>query len=267
MTRADRGHAFVGSSLPSTFSPEVIQSALNELTPNNVRIFWESTNFDGHTELTEPWYGTAFSVEKITGSTIQMDHGIGHDELEVLSVLEPEHLSRFYPEILSIIFIECYAAAIQQPENIESNEAEFMIQQVEDVLFMGTKPLSQALFPSQHLTNRVVNLEKGVIYCYTKEGLNPSDENSALLHYIQDDFKLNIKLQLVSLIAKQPAFHQLRSVEQPGYITVLMQRNDSRICGVQFVIQSTVKGPKHIESSETGGCIEAVEQGRNDPIF
>ena len=125
------------------------------------------------------------------------------DELEILSVLEPEHLSIFYPQILSIIFIECYAAgfynittsydffllllskAIQQLENIESNEAGFMIQHVEDVLFMGTKPLSQALFPSQHLTNRVVNLEKGVTYCYSKEGLNPSDENSALLHYIQ----------------------------------------------------------------------------------
>nr|GEX27537.1 insulin-degrading enzyme-like 1, peroxisomal [Tanacetum cinerariifolium] len=64
----------------------------------------------------------------------------------------------------------------------------------------------------------------------------------------QDDFKLNIKLQLVALIAKQPAFHQLRSVEQLGYITVLMQRNDSGIRGVQFIIQSTVKGPKHIES-------------------
>lgn len=110
------------------------------------------------------------------------------DELEILSVLEPEHLSIFYPQILSIIFIECYAAgfynittsydffllllskAIQQLENIESNEAGFMIQHVEDVLFMGTKPLSQALFPSQHLINRVDNLQKGVTCCYTKEG-------------------------------------------------------------------------------------------------
>lgn len=78
-----------------------------------------------------------------------------------------------------------------------------------------------------------------------------------------------MKLQLFALIAKQPAFHQLRSVEQLGYITVLMQRfvkhvpphyhscmdicpslqyliftqcrNDSGIRGVQFIIQSTVK--------------------------
>ncbi|KAI3750269.1 hypothetical protein L2E82_20902 [Cichorium intybus] len=415
----------VGASLPSKFSPEVIQSVLNELTPNNVRIIWESRNFGGHTDLTEPWYGTAYSVEKITGSIIQewmekapnehlhlpspnafiptdlsiknvkekvnipvllrkseysrlwyksdtsfstpkafvkldfycpfagnspeanvltdiatrllMDYlneyaydaqvaglyyGIYHtdngfqviltgyshklmilfetiiekittfevkpdrfyvikelvikeyenykfqqpyhqamyncslllkdqswpwtDELQVLTVLEPQHLSKFYPQILSRTFIECYAAG-----NMEPNEAELMIQHVENVLFKGRKPLSQALFPSQHLTNRVVNLEKGITYCYTKEGLNPSNENSALLHYIQvhqDDFKLNIKLQLVALIAKQPAFHQLRSVEQLGYITMLIQRNDSGIHGVQFIIQSTVKGPKHIES-------------------
>lgn len=40
----------------------------------------------------------------------------------------------------------------------------------------------------------------------------------------RDDFKLNVKLQLFALVAKQPTFHQLRSVEQLGYITVLMQR-------------------------------------------
>ncbi|GAV91196.1 LOW QUALITY PROTEIN: hypothetical protein CFOL_v3_34595, partial [Cephalotus follicularis] len=63
----------------------------------------------------------------------------------------------------------------------------------------------------------------------------------------RDDFALNVKLQLFALIAKQPTFHQLRSVEQLGYITVLMQRNDSGIRGVQFIIQSAVKGPGHID--------------------
>lgn len=415
----------VGSSLPSKYSPDIIQSALNELTPNNVRIFWESTNFEGHTDKSEPWYGTVYSVEKITGSIIQewmerapnehlhlpapnvfiptdlslknpqekakfpvllrksvysrlwykpdttfsspkayvkiyfncpfsgnspeaevltdiftrllMDYlneyayyaqvaglyyGINHtdsgfqvtlvgynhklrilletviekianfevkpdrfsvikelvtkeyqnykfqqpyqqamyycslllqdqtwpwsDELEILPLLEVENLARFYPQMLSRTFVECYAAG-----NIEPSEAESMIKLVENVFFEGPKPISQALFPSQHLTNRVVKLESGINYFYTKEGLNQSDENSALVHYIQvhqDDFVLNAKLQLFALVAKQPAFHQLRSVEQLGYITVLMQRNDSGVRGVQFIIQSTVKGPKNIDS-------------------
>ncbi|XP_011075246.1 insulin-degrading enzyme-like 1, peroxisomal isoform X2 [Sesamum indicum] len=414
----------VGSSLPSKFNPEKIQSALKELSPYNVRIFWESTKFEGLTDSTEPWYGTAYSVERLPGSTIEewikkapkedlrlpganvfiptdlslktvsgqinlpvllrktpysrlwfkpdtafstpkayvkidfncpvsgnspesevlteiftrllMDYlneyaydaqvaglyygvtntdygfqvtvvGYNHklkilletvvhqianfevkpdrfavikelitkeyqnmkfqqpyqqamyycslilqdqtwpwtDELEVLPHLEAENLVKFYPLMLSRTFLECYAAG-----NIEPNEAESMIQQIEDIFFRGSNPLSQALFASQYMTNRIIKLERGINYFYSAQGLNPSDENSALIHYIQvhqDDFRLNVILQLFALIAKQPAFHQLRSVEQLGYITVLLQRNDSGVRGVQFIIQSNVKGPGQIE--------------------
>jgi insulysin len=94
----------------------------------------------------------------------------------------------------------------------------------------------------------------------------------------QDDLKQNVLLQLLALVAKQPAFHQLRSVEQLGYIALLRQRygvlslimyyarcfgfgdkcfilvatqfclprNDSGVRGLQFIIQSTVK--VHISS-------------------
>lgn len=52
-----------------------------------------------------------------------------------------------------------------------------------------------------------------------------SDSNRCIIVQVhQDDFLLNVKLQLFALTAKQPAFHQLRSVEQLGYITVLLQR-------------------------------------------
>ncbi|KAI5682884.1 hypothetical protein M9H77_04112 [Catharanthus roseus] len=415
----------VGSSLPSIFSPDVIQSMLDELTTSNVRIFWESTKFEGHTQVSEPWYGTAYSVEKLTSSIIQqwmerapseqlhlpnpnifiptdldlkddlkkidipyllrkssysrlwykpntvfltpkayvkidfccpcagnspesavltdiftrllMDYlneyaydaqvaglyyginntdngfqvtvvGYNHklrilldtviekiakfevkpdrfsvikelitkdyqnfkfqqpyqqamyycslilqdqalpwtEELEVLPKLEAEDLRRFYPQMLSRTFLEFYVAG-----NIQPKEAESIVEHVEKVFYKGSQPLSQALFASQHYTNRVVKLDRGVYHFYSAEGLNPSDENSSLLHYIQvhqDDFVLNAKLQLFAIIAKQPAFHQLRSVEQLGYITVLMQRDDFGVRGVQFIIQSTVKGPKHINS-------------------
>ncbi|KAM1079537.1 hypothetical protein FF1_014341 [Malus domestica] len=414
----------VKSTLPSNFSPDTIQMVLNKLSPENVRIFWVSKKFEGHTNMTEPWYGTAYSVGKISGSMIQewivsspnenlhlpahnvfiptdlslkndhekancpvllrkspcstlwykpdtmfftpkayvrihftcphtsespetevltkmftrllMDYlneyayyaevaelfyaitqtdsgfqvtlvGYNHklrilletvvekiasfkvkadrfavikemlmkeyqnlkfkqpyeqamnytalilrdhtspwmEELEALPHLQVEDLAKFVPLMLSRAFLECYTAG-----NLERNEAESMIQHIEDVFFKGSNLISQPLFPSQHLTNRVVKLEKGTNYFYPVEGLNPSDENSALVHYIQvhrDDFMLNVKLQLFALIAKQPAFHQLRSVEQLGYITALVQRNDFGIRGVQFIIQSTVKDPAHID--------------------
>ncbi|KAL4198409.1 hypothetical protein AMTRI_Chr03g140060 [Amborella trichopoda] len=394
------------SSLLSVFNPDSIRGILEELTPKNVRIFWESKKFDACTNMTELWYGTAYTVEKISDILIQrwidgapndklslpapnmfiptdlslknglekakypvllrkssfsrlwfkadtmffspkafvkidfncpesahspearvfkaiftrliVDYlneygkpielfGYNHkmrllldaiiekivqfevkqdrfsvikenvtkdyqntkfeqpyeqgmyysslimedqswpwnEELEVLPHLKAEDLSKFVPRLLSRAFFECYVAG-----NVTPDEAQALVQDVEDVLFNGSQSLCKPLFPSQHLTDRIINLEAGVNQFYPIQVLNEQDENSALLYYIQvgrDDFKLNVKLQLFVLIAKQPAFHQLRSVEQLGYITFLMKRNDSGIQGVQIIIQSIVKDPEKLD--------------------
>ncbi|KAF2307948.1 hypothetical protein GH714_033674 [Hevea brasiliensis] len=167
------------------------------------------------------------------------------EKLEALPHLEAEDLIKFTPMMLSRAFLECYIAG-----NIECSEAESIIQYVEDVFFKGPNPICQPLFQSQHLTNRVIKLESGMSYVYPIKGLNPSNENSALVHYIQvhqDEFMLNVKLQLFTLIATQPTFQQLRTVEQLGYITHLTQRNDYGIRGLQFIVQSTVKDPGYID--------------------
>ncbi|RZC77506.1 hypothetical protein C5167_001684, partial [Papaver somniferum] len=61
----------IGSSLPSKFSSVIIQMILDELTPENIRIFWESKKFEGQTDMVEPWYGTGYSLENINSSVIQ----------------------------------------------------------------------------------------------------------------------------------------------------------------------------------------------------
>ncbi|KAL5708137.1 insulysin [Ranunculus cassubicifolius] len=414
----------VASSLPSEYSPELIQTILDELTPNNVRIFWASQAFKTHTDKVEPWYGTEYSIQKLSTSMIQewiekspdenlhfpapnvfiptdlsikdvpekakspvllrksafsrlwykpdtmfsspkayvkidficpytnhspeaevltdiftrllMDYlneyaydaqvagllyaiehsdtgfqvtvvGYNHkmrilvdtvlekiadfkvkpdrfyviketvikeyrnlkfqqpyhqamnycsliledhswpwtEQLEILPHLEADDLMKFSPLLLSKSFLDCYVAG-----NMEPKEAESMVFHIEEIFFKGPKPLCRALLPSEHLANRVVKLGRGTSHLYQSEVLNKDEQNSALLHYVQvhqDDFLMNVKLQLFALIAKQPAFHQLRSVEQLGYITVLMQRNDSGVRGLQFIIQSSVKDPGHIE--------------------
>ncbi|GLT27132.1 hypothetical protein SLA2020_417190 [Shorea laevis] len=151
------------------------------------------------------------------------------EELEVLPNIKAEDLAKFAPMMLSKALLECYIAG-----NIERVEAESMIENLEDVFFKGSNPICQQLLPSQHLTNRVVKLGSDV-------------RSSVNVQVHQDDFMLNVKLQFFELIAKQPAFHQLRSVEQLGYITVLEQRNDFGIHGLEFIIQSPVKGPGHID--------------------
>ncbi|XP_059309265.1 insulin-degrading enzyme-like 1, peroxisomal isoform X2 [Lycium ferocissimum] len=379
----------VGSSLPSRFNPGIIEAVLNELTPQNVRIFWVSTKFDGNTDSTEPWYGTAYSLEKITSSAIEQwvekapdgnlhlpvpnmfiptDLSIktvsnkmnfpvllrkspysrlwykpdtlfsmpkGHciidftcpqsrsspeaavltsifvwllkdylneyaynaelaglnywisahcsgfeelfskqyqnvkfqqpyeqalyycslilrehswsweDELGVLPNLEVDDLVKFYPLLLSRTFLECYTAG-----NIDSKEAVSMIQHVEDAFYKGAQPLSRALYASEHLSSRIIKLEESMNYFYAAECLNTSDENSALVHYIpvhRDEYVKNVKLQLFVLIAKQPAFDQLRSVEQLGYITSLSRTSDAGVRGLQLIVQSSVKDPRYIE--------------------
>ncbi|XP_062187589.1 insulin-degrading enzyme-like 1, peroxisomal isoform X2 [Phragmites australis] len=380
----------IASSVPSKFSPDAIQKILNELTPENVRIFWESKNFEGHTNLIEPWYGTSHSVEAVHPSTIQkwlekapkeglhlpkhnifipsdlslkrveekvrfpcmlrktmfsrlwykpdtmfftpkayvkldfhcplshsspesavltdlftrllMDYlndyaydaqvaGLYYavkpndtgfqeimtkdyenfkfqqpyqqvfyycslileeqawpwdEELAALSYLEASDLAKFLPHLLAKTFIECYFAG-----NIEPSEAKSVVQHVEDILFNVPISVCKPLSPSQHLAKRIVKLEKGLRYYYPAMCLNHQEENSALLHYIQthqDNVKQNVLLQLLVLVGKQPAFHQLRSVEQLGYIALLRQRNDSGVRGLQFIIQSTVKDPWNLDA-------------------
>lgn len=77
--------------------------------------------------------------------------------------------------------------------NIDCIEAESMVQHVENVFFQGPNSISRPIFPSQHLTNRIIRLEKGTSYFYPALGLNPSDENSALVHYIQVISSANLR--------------------------------------------------------------------------
>ncbi|KAL6657756.1 hypothetical protein ACP70R_005536 [Stipagrostis hirtigluma subsp. patula] len=168
------------------------------------------------------------------------------EELAALLHLEASDLGRFLPHLLAKTFIECYFAG-----NIEQSEAQSIIQHVEDVLFNGPISVCKPLSPSQHLAKRIVKLEKGLRFYYPAMCLNHQDENSALLHYIQthqDNVKQNVLLQLLAQVGKQPAFHQLRSVEQLGYIALLRQRNDSGVRGLQFIIQSTVKDPANLDA-------------------
>uniref|UniRef100_A0A0E0QA39 Insulin degrading enzyme n=1 Tax=Oryza rufipogon TaxID=4529 RepID=A0A0E0QA39_ORYRU len=394
----------IASSVPSKFSPDAIQSILNDLTPDKVRIFWESKKFEGQTNLTEPWYGTSYSVEAVPPSIIQ--NWVNRAPMEDLHIPKPNifipsdlslknveekgsfpcmlrktlfcivwykpdtmfftpkayikmyfhcPLSRSSPESIVLTdmftrllmdYLNDYAydaqvaglyyavkpndtgfqitmvgyndkmrtlletvigkiaafevkvdrfvviketitkayenfkfqqphqqasyycslileeqkwtwdeklAAISHTEarNMEPGEVKGVIQHVEDILFNAPVSLCKALPSSQHLTKRIVKLERGLRYYYPALCLNQQDENSSLLHYIQihqDDLKQNVLLQLLALVAKQPAFHQLRSVEQLGYITWLKQRNDSGVRGLQFTIQSTVKDPANLDA-------------------
>ncbi|XP_039168078.1 insulin-degrading enzyme-like 1, peroxisomal isoform X2 [Eucalyptus grandis] len=101
------------------------------------------------------------------------------------------------------------------------------------------------------MTSRLVTLDEGLSSVYSTEDLNSNDENSALLHIIQihqDDITLNVQLQLLAFIAWHEAFHQLRTVEQLGYVYLVTHRYDLGVHGLQFTVLSAVKGPRYIDT-------------------
>ncbi|CAO1946196.1 unnamed protein product [Urochloa humidicola] len=168
------------------------------------------------------------------------------EKLEALLKLESDTLAKFLPNLLSKTFLECYVQG-----NIEPSEAKSIAQEIEDTIFNTPNTMFKSMSPSQYLTKRVIMLENELKCYYQIEGLNPKNENSSIIQYIQvhqDDASSNIKLQLFSLIASQPAFNQLRTVEQLGYITSLSLRSDYGVWAIQVVIQSTVKDPSYLDA-------------------
>lgn len=176
-------------------------------------------------------------------ASMLMEHKRWHinEYTEVLPSLEAKDLEMHYCRALSRMFFEGYAGG-----NIPKRTAEDLVENMERMLQEGPKLRVKAAFASQHLEHRVVRLEAGSDFLYPIAGLNMQDENSALLFYLQvskEDVHMNVLLDLFVLIAKREVFHQLRSVEQLGYIVALLPRNDFGIRGVQFIIQSSVKDP------------------------
>ncbi|KAJ7565037.1 hypothetical protein O6H91_02G045200 [Diphasiastrum complanatum] len=179
--------------------------------------------------------------------SLLLEHQRWHinDYLEVLPYLGAEDLTKFLPRILSRMSYEGFVSG-----NFTAQEAIVLAEKIERTLSEGPIVKTRAPFPSQIVQERILKLAPGANFFFPAAGLNPQDENSALQVYFQvgqDEAQMNVLLELFILTAKQEVFHQLRSVEQLGYVVVLMQRNDSGTRGAQFIIQSTVKDPQGID--------------------
>ncbi len=71
-----------------------------------------------------------------------------------------------------------------------------------------------------------------------------------------DDFHTNLLLELFIHIAKRDAFHQLRTVEQLGYIVSVSSHAVLGVRHVLFLLQSNAHSAAHLD-----GRVEAFVQG------
>ncbi|KAG5440368.1 hypothetical protein PCANB_001938 [Pneumocystis canis] len=106
------------------------------------------------------------------------------------------------------------------------------------------------IYPYQHLFSRTQLLDEGSNYIYELDVANPDEKNSAILYSLQlgslKDSKLLALVYLLRHIIKDPAFHQLRTKEQLGYIVKTSVFQMGHIMDFRIIIQS-LKDPLYLE--------------------
>jgi len=98
---------------------------------------------------------------------------------------------------------------------------------------------------------RVVQLEKGSIYIHRFPEFNEDDTNSCLQSIYQvgpTNLKENAALAFLHHLIKEPAFNELRTNEQLGYIVhTRIKTSGDNIKGLLFLIQSDGYDPIHLD--------------------
>ena len=110
----------------------------------------------------------------------------------------------------------------------------------------------QPLFTSCVVENRIVQLDSSVEYVHRLAEYNPDDANSCVnfvLQVGQVDIHTNAVLAFVHHLMKEPAFNELRSTEQLGYIVhTSVKTNGDDIKGLLFLIQSDAYDPIYLDT-------------------
>lgn len=130
--------------------------------------------------------------------------------------------------------------------NVSSDEAK----QIADIILNEFEP--EQPFSSTLPEMRVVQLDNGKDYTYRFEEPNPENTNSSIVNIYQVgrvNLHDNAILAFLHHILKEPAFNELRTNEQLGYIVhTSVKTNGDDIKGLLFLIQSDSFDPVHLDS-------------------
>ncbi|KAE8149605.1 a-pheromone processing metallopeptidase Ste23 [Aspergillus avenaceus] len=148
-----------------------------------------------------------------------------------LEHIEPEDIACFFPQLLRQNHIEVLAHG-----NLYKEDALRMTDSVENIL--KSRPLPQ----SQWYVRRNVIIPPGSDYVFERTLKDPANVNHCIEYYlfvgnITDD-ALRAKLLLFAQMTDEPAFDQLRSKEQLGYVVWSGARYSATTVGYRVIIQS-----------------------------
>ncbi|KAK5797365.1 hypothetical protein VI817_003656 [Penicillium citrinum] len=178
-------------------------------------------------EYQQPFY----QVGDYTRYLLSERSWVNEQYIEELEHITAADITNFYPQLLEQTHIEVLAHG-----NLYKEDALRMTDSVEKIL------QGRALPPSQWYLRRNMMIPPGSNYVYPRTLKDPANVNHCIEYYLYiglfSDDLLRSKLQLFSQLTDEPAFDQLRSKEQLGYVVWSGSRYNATTMGYRVIIQS-----------------------------
>lgn len=168
--------------------------------------------------------------------------------------LVKDYLKKLSDGSVTLQALSDYAKAVQErlyitalvSGNISEESAVRMLESVQTAI--GYEALPNA----ELLDRRVVQVPIGKDIFSRKPHPNPDDNNSAIQVAFptgpKGDFCLDVKVELLASILNKPTFHELRTLQQLGYIVFEGVYRADYVGGIHFIVQSTVANPDELLS-------------------
>ncbi|KAI0010148.1 LuxS/MPP-like metallohydrolase [Xylariaceae sp. FL0662B] len=148
-----------------------------------------------------------------------------------LPAISAEAVSQFHKQIMSQLHIEAYVHG-----NLYKEDALKLTDMIENIL----KP--QVLPKEEWPIIRSLDFPTGSNYLFQKVLKDPANVNHCIEYYLhigdKGDRTIRAKTQLLDQIMHEPAFDQLRTKEQLGYVVFSGLRGTATTYGFRFIIQS-----------------------------
>ncbi|OJD16956.1 hypothetical protein AJ78_02938 [Emergomyces pasteurianus Ep9510] len=187
-------------------------------------------------EYQQPYY----QVGSVTRYLTAEKAWIGEQFAAELEHIEAEDVAAFFPQLLRQIHIELLGHG-----NLYKEDVLKMANMVESAF--PTRPLPQ----SQWNVRRNMIIPPGSNYIYEKTLKDPANVNHCIEYYLfvgnLMDTQLRAKSLLFGQLTNEPAFDQLRTQEQLGYVVWSGVRYGATTLGYRVIIQSE-RTNQHLES-------------------
>ena len=162
-----------------------------------------------------------------------------HDKMRVLDEITLEDIAIFSNDLLGSHKLEILVHGNATPDEAKALAETFLL---------GLAPNPPVTLPEQ----RVVELTPGHTFVYRFKEFNPQETNSGLAILYQlgvVDLATNATLCFLNHVIQEPAFNDLRTQEQLGYIVYTdLKTSGNDVKGLMFLIQSDSHDPIYCDS-------------------